>query len=133
MGITKRVPTVVLDSAYRILIADSKKRAKKYNLKDDMLVFVSTGKDCIRKALNAKRAGNVFDIIVLDSKLPDLDGYSCAMKLKVNDCADLIVSMSDTKFLCEEELSIESGCDYHFQRKEVYKNLLPTLAVSKDS
>jgi CheY-like chemotaxis protein len=62
-------------------------------------------------ALEAKRIGRPYDLILMDVQMPELDGNAAAQQLRANGINSPIVAISAAAMEHNQRDSIESGCN----------------------
>ena len=79
---------MICDDEKDILLAFSIELQTKYNVST-----AKSGEECIKKYLDAKPSGKKIDLILLDYKLGDTNGYHVAHKIKeLNDVKIIMIT-----------------------------------------
>jgi len=94
---------------------------------------VKDGRACLLEALRGKELGEPYDLIVLSVSLPVLDGFSTAMLLRENECARMVISVSEQENYRYETDSEEAGCDRHILVSELPGELKQILQNKKNN
>lgn len=119
-------------SSFRVLVAEDSPRFQKLlysSLQSEGLevVVVADGRACITEALAAFDSGLPYDVILVDARMPELDGYSAALHLRERGLTQPIISMSSRGRLFEEGKSIQSGCNFHARKEDPNDSLIPLV------
>ena len=69
------------------------------------------GEDCLKKASAASEEDHRFDIILLDYEMPNMNGPTCAKKLRAWGCSSLIVGLTGNCLAEDVQHFKESGAD----------------------
>jgi CheY-like chemotaxis protein len=100
------------------------------------VVGVSNGRDAVDLALSALRAGNPFDLILLDLEMPVLDGYQAATQLRDGGYSGPILALTahsgdESRLDC-----LKLGCDDCLckpfdssQLRELIRKFLPGVSL----
>ena len=92
------------------------------------VVVARTGRDCAEKAIDAKKSGKPFDVIVISARMPGLDGYSAARLIRDNGVEQPIIAITPSGYLSFHELASEEvGCTTWMSRSEVDDRLVDTI------
>jgi CheY-like chemotaxis protein len=87
-GDPRKRTVMICDDEKDILLAFSIELQTKYNV-----LTAKSGEECIKKYLDAKHSGKKIDLILLDYKLGDTNGYHVAHKIKeLNDVKIIMIT-----------------------------------------
>ncbi len=87
------------------------------------------GRQAYERAVDAARAEEPFDVILLDMQMPELDGYAVATLLRESGYAGAIVALTAHALPGDRERCLRSGCD-DFASKPIDRGeLLRLLAL----
>ena len=80
-------------------------------------IFLLTGAIVVRKqtgidAIDAFRNDPIFDFILMDIQLPDMDGVQVTREIRKLSTAVPIIAQTASRSGLERELMIEAGCSY---------------------
>ena len=105
------------NSKYKILIAEDDVISQVFLetiLKpiSNEIVLSFNGKDVIKKIENNPD----FDIILMDIRLPELNGYEVTKHIRKSNKSVLIVGQSAYAFPGDKEKAIESGCNFYITK-----------------
>ncbi len=118
------MPHLVLiadDNADNILLM---KRLLRRAGRDCECIEAQTGREALRLAIERKPA-----LILLDMKMPDMDGYQTAAALKSNETTRAIpvVAVTAQAMLGDRERALEAGCDEYMTKPIEAEILMETL------
>lgn len=73
---------------------------------------VPNGRDACDRAISAWKRGEPFDLILMDSHMPEMDGYQAAARLRSRRYPGRIVALSsESSFGLPDERWRDVGCD----------------------
>lgn len=131
-----RVPTALAAkyeaTPMRILLAedDEDTAVLMYHIlkKADLDVTTAAdGEEAVRIAMRAKELGAEFDCILMDLRMPKLDGYSAAATLRYKGYNSPIVALTGRP-LGEDSVAFrDAGCDYFLVKSDINRELLPLI------
>jgi signal transduction histidine kinase/ActR/RegA family two-component response regulator len=75
------------------------------------VVVMDNGRQGVDQALAAMRAGNAFDVMLLDMQLPGLSGYQAASELRAAGYKGVVVAITAHTAAGEREKCLAAGCD----------------------
>lgn len=75
------------------------------------VVLADNGLQAFETAMNACRAGESFDIIVMDMQMPIMDGYTAVRKLRETGYDKPIVALTAAALQSEIDLCLSAGCN----------------------
>jgi two-component system cell cycle response regulator DivK len=98
------------------------------------ILNVEDNEDNVLEAENAKKAlelleTNIPDLILLDINMPDEDGYSLTMKLKMNPKLGKvpIVAITANALKGDRERTFQAGCDGYIEKPIDIETFLDTM------
>jgi len=117
----------------RILLAedgpDNQRLIKLVLTKADHRVDVAdNGRVALDKALAADRAGEPYDVILMDMQMPKMDGYTAAAKLREAGYDGPIIALTAHAMQGDREKCISAGCDDYATKPIDRQALLNTIA-----
>ena len=71
------------------------------------------GKEAISLVLEHNRCGRSFDAVLLDMRMPLLDGRACATAIRATGYAGTIVALTAEEGEFDRESCLAAGCDAH--------------------
>jgi PAS domain S-box-containing protein len=88
--------------------------------------IADNGRIAYEKALEAKQAGNPFDVILMDMQMPEMDGYTATRTLREEGYKGPIIALTAHAMASERDKCMQAGCD-DFATKPLNKPKLLTL------
>ena len=73
--------------------------------------IVSDGKTAVEAALGALAGGRPFEVIIMDMRMPVMDGYAATAALRARGYAGAILALTAEDEAGERERCLETGCD----------------------
>ena len=92
------------------------------------VTVVNNGQECVDKICSDTKDKDKFDIVVLDVKMPVLDGHQTAKILRGSGFTQPIVALTACCGLKDAEKSINSGCDDHVSKLVGKDNILNAIS-----
>jgi signal transduction histidine kinase/DNA-binding response OmpR family regulator len=93
------------------------------------VTVADNGRIAFERALEAERAGQPFDLILMDMQMPELDGYSAAAKLRSNGYGGVIVALTAHAMAGDRDKCLLAGCTDYLTKPIGRRQLLELLAV----
>jgi len=75
------------------------------------VTIVENGEAAVDLVRDAEKAGNQFDVILMDMQMPILDGYNAARRIRQIGLNTPILAVTGRVLSTEREKCIEAGCD----------------------
>lgn len=91
------------------------------------VTVVDNGQECVDKVCGDQTKKEDFDIVLLDVKMPILDGHQTAKMLRGSGFTHPIVALTACCGLKDAEKSIRSGCNDHVSKLVGRENILQAL------
>jgi len=91
------------------------------------------GRDAHEQAMAAERAGSPFDVIIMDMKMPVVDGYEATRALRRDGYGGRIIALTAHAMEGDEEKCLAVGCDSYVSKPLDWPALLRQLAESMTS
>lgn len=104
-----------VDSNFRLLEAVLRKTSAD-------VVWVTNGKEALAKIQNGMKP----DIILMDIRMPEMNGYDATRAIKAINAQIPIIAQTAYAMSGEKELSLEAGCDDY-----ISKPILPATLLRK--
>lgn len=80
-------------------------------LLEKLAVDVHTENDGMRSLEHLLKSGEHYDLVLLDMRLPSLDGYAIARRLRAADYRGTVVALTASAMTGERERALGAGCD----------------------
>lgn len=122
----RELPTI----PYRILLAedgmDNQRLISRILEKAGAKVTIAdNGRIALDTALASRQNGNVFDIILMDMQMPEMDGYAATQELRAAKWNGPIIALTAHAMSGDREKCLAAGCD-EFTTKPVNRRQLIT-------
>ena len=79
------------------------------------------------EVLKLYHEGTKYDLILMDIRMPVLNGYEATAKLRKSDSEIPIIALSANAMQSEIDMSIEKGCNDHISKPISQQVLLETM------
>lgn len=89
----------------------------------DALIFVESGKECIEHVKN----NSEIDLILMDIKMRDLDGYAATKKIREFNKNVKIIAQTAYALSGDREKALEAGCDEYIAKPVDQKHLFDLM------
>jgi len=112
----------------RVLVAEDV--ISNYHLIESMLDCTGISIDWARngeEVLKLYHEGTKYDLILMDIRMPVLNGYEATAKLRKSDSEIPIIALSANAMQSEIDMSIEKGCNDHISKPISQQVLLETM------
>ncbi len=90
--------------------------------------IVGNGLLAYERAIEAKSAGNPFDVILMDIQMPVLDGYAATRKLRDAGYRGRIIALTANAMQGDAEKCIAAGCDIYLSKPIPKRRLIEEVA-----
>ena len=91
------------------------------------VTVADNGQIGLDKALQAREAGQPFDVILMDMQMPVLDGYSATRKLREADYTHPIIALTAHAMTHDRQKCLDAGCDDYASKPINRADLLATI------
>ncbi len=137
---TEREKRLKTDVQRRILLAEDgpdNQRLIKFILQKAGLdvTVVDNGEIALNSALEAERAGEPFDVILMDMQMPVMDGYTATGKLREADYRRPIIALTAHAMKSDRGKCLDAGCDEYTTKpikREELLSLIAELSAAND-
>ncbi|CAN5504277.1 hypothetical protein BH10BDE1_BH10BDE1_12740 [soil metagenome] len=100
--------------------ADLRDLMKRFLERQGAIVDIATnGQQAIDRALTQR-----YDVILMDMKMPVLDGYAATSQLRANGYRSPVIALTAYANSCDRRRSLEAGCDNYLTKPVDFSNML---------
>ena len=92
------------------------------------VTVADNGQIGLDKVLEAREAGLLFDVILMDMQMPVLDGYAATRRLREAGCTDPIIALTAHAMAHDRQKCLDAGCDDYASKPINRADLLATIA-----
>ncbi|QDU63157.1 Signal transduction histidine-protein kinase BarA [Planctomycetes bacterium Pan216] len=89
--------------------------------------LVDNGKAAVDFALEAKRVGRPYDVVIMDMQMPMMDGYQATRELRSQGYEHPIIALTAHAMTGDREKCLEAGCDDFASKPIDRKRLIEQL------
>lgn len=98
-----------------------------------MVDIAENGRVAVSRALLSHKAGEPYDLILMDIQMPELDGYAATAQLRKSGWTGAIVALTAHAMAGDEQKCLEAGCDGYASKPINRIALLKTCAKWLDN
>jgi CheY-like chemotaxis protein len=105
-----------MDKPIILVVEDNPTSQKVVSLLADEFGFKAIVVGCCAEALQAIREQDVYDVVLMDLRLPDIDGISCTQKLRqyIRDARHIpVIGMTGYVGPNDRQICLDAGLDDH--------------------
>ena len=95
------------------------------------VTLVTNGRQAVHAALTAQQEGTLFDVVLMDMQMPELDGYAATQELRDAGYAGLIIACTAHAMSGDRERCLEAGCDAYVGKPASLAMLAETIHTSR--
>jgi PAS domain S-box-containing protein len=131
-GILSDRPPVETLSGRRILLVEDSldtQRVVSWMLLDSgaEVAVAGDGKAALARVAASRKAGEPFDAVLMDMRLPVIDGYEATRQLRAEGFSAPIIALTSYAMTGDRERCIAAGCDDYVQKPIDREGLLETI------
>ena len=88
---------------------------------------VSSGTDGVAAAIEALRSGSPYDLILMDMRMPGLDGYAATKRLRGEGLCCPIIALTAHAMKDDEQTCLDAGCSAYVTKPIDLRTLFETI------
>ncbi|QDT64370.1 Sensory/regulatory protein RpfC [Calycomorphotria hydatis] len=122
-----------------LLVEDSpdNQRLVTYLLKREgaQVELANNGLEAVDQTLKAWKAGNPYDLVLMDMQMPVLDGYEATQLLRDADYKGMIIALTAHAMQDDEKRCLTAGCDAYISKpidRDVFHNVIMEQLCCRD-
>jgi CheY-like chemotaxis protein/HPt (histidine-containing phosphotransfer) domain-containing protein len=94
------------------------------------VTIAGNGRAAVDLAISAARAGDGFDIVLMDMQMPEMDGYTAATELRARGYKGSIVALTANAMDGDRARCLDAGCDEYLTKPVNRPKLLHAIRES---
>jgi PAS domain S-box-containing protein len=91
------------------------------------VTLVGNGRLAVEAALEARDAGRLFDVILMDMQMPELDGYHAAGRLRRQRYVGPIIALTAHAMDGDRQKCLDAGCDGYTSKPVGHRKLIDLI------
>jgi CheY-like chemotaxis protein/HPt (histidine-containing phosphotransfer) domain-containing protein len=89
--------------------------------------LANDGATGVQAVANAEEANTPYDMVLMDMRMPVMDGYAATAELRRRGCTTPIIALTAHAMVGDEQRCLRSGCDAYVSKPVVPDTLLTTI------